>query len=171
MTSFYRPVPNEVFQDPTTHTCWAAALESWMSVTPQSPASWYIKTQEDAINEMKSFCDGNLGLSIKQFGFPLMAAAVGMGFEVFLRARELSGNFLYAKLKAKGYLYIFVAGGHTGLGNTLAHAGVIYGIANPWGKNCTVGVMDPWPGKGIRPMQPLADYQKAKEAVVGWLEL
>jgi hypothetical protein len=37
--------------------CWAAALESWMSVTPQSPASWFLKTQRDALRQWQTFTE------------------------------------------------------------------------------------------------------------------
>jgi len=57
------------------------------------------------------------------------------------------------------------------MGNGLAHASVIYEISKPWSGDCSIGVMDPWVGKGISPGVPLENYRRAKEAVVAWLEL
>jgi hypothetical protein len=168
-TVYYKP-PREVFQDPKKFTCWAAALESWMSVTPESPMNWLIKTQDDAIRNWADFTGDNGGLNV-QSGFKWMAAACGMEYSVFPDAKELTGNFLHAKLKARRYLYFFFAGGETNLGNGLAHASVIYEISKPWSKDCSISVMDPWVGKGIRPGQPLEVYRQAKEAVIAWLEL
>jgi hypothetical protein len=143
MSSFYRPIPREVFQDTTKFTCWAAALESWISVTPDSPASWYISSQEDAIRECADLSDSKKGLSVKDIlGFQWLAAACGMRFDVFKPAKKLMGGFLYSKLKSRSHLYIFFAGGDTNLGNGLAHASVIYGVDKPWGNDCTLGVMD-----------------------------
>jgi hypothetical protein len=169
MSTVFRDLPKLVEQDESKFTCWAASLEAWMSVTPRSPAQWFIKTQEDAISAWKSFCNDKSGLNVKE-GFPLMAAGVGMDFKVFPRASQLSGAFLSGKLKIKGHIYLFFGGGQTGLGNTLAHAVVLYKVSNSWSSNCTVGVMDPWPGIGFREDEPLASFQKAKEAVVGWPE-
>src|SRR5688572_2966508 len=140
--SYYLPIPKEVFQNKERFTCWAASLESWMSVTPNSPASWFIKTQDDAINEWNTFCDDNSGLDAK-WGFALMAAAVGMNAEVFKNASNLTASFIYWKLKTYGHLYVFFTGGQTGLGNGLAHASVIYGISSSSDNGASVGVMDP----------------------------
>lgn len=169
MSTVFRDHPKLVEQDKSKFTCWAAALESWMSVTPKSPAQWFLKTQADAINEWKSFCDDKGGLDV-QWGFRLMAAGVGMDYKVFPQASQLSGGFLSGKLQIKGHLYLFFGGGQSGLGNTLGHAVVLYKVSDSWSSKCTVGVMDPWPGIGFREAEPLATFQKAKEAVVGWPE-
>lgn len=169
MSSVYYEPPREVFQDPEKFTCWAAALESWISVTPNCPASWFIKTQQDAIDNWKDFTGSKSGLNVKE-GFPWLAAACGMEYKVFKSAKDLTGDFLYSKLKTRRYLYFFFAGGQTGLGNGLAHASVVYEISKPWSKDSSISVMDPWVGKGIRPGQPLAVYRGANEAVVAWLE-
>jgi hypothetical protein len=119
MSSIYYEPPREVFQDPKKFTCWAATLESWMSVTPESPASWFIKTQDDAIRTWQDFTGNKGGLNVKS-GFQWMAAACGMEFEVFADAKKITGEFLHAKLKERRYLYFFFAGGQTNLGNGLA---------------------------------------------------
>lgn len=169
MSGFYRYPPKEIAQDKTKFTCWAAALASWMSVTPSCPMSWLIKTQEDAIEEWKDFTDDKSGLSVKK-GFQWMASACSMNAELFKPARRLTGDFIYSKLRSKGYLYIFFAGGQMTSGNGLAHASVIYGISNPWSSDCVVGVIDPWNGEN-RTGENLKNYQRAGEILVAWLEL
>lgn len=167
MDSLYHPVPREVLQDTDQFTCWAAALESWMSVTPESPLGWAIKTQDDAIREYEYFCDSRDGQSIVK-SFKWFAEALGMNFEIFRPGRELSAAYIYEKLKSKGYLYVFIVG-QPKIGNGLAHASVIYGIAGTGSGECTVGVMDPWI-TGIVPSKSFAEYQMASEVVVAWLE-
>jgi hypothetical protein len=161
MTTFSRQRPKLAEQDQDKFTCWAAALESWMDVTPQSPLRWAIKTQDDAISQYKMFCGTKDGLEMP-WGFQIMAAGVGMDFKVFLDPRHLTGAFLYWKLKTKGHLYFFVA--RWGV----AHAGVIYQIANPWRKSCTISFMDPWPGHGYRIDDSLEHVREARVACIGW---
>ena len=179
--NFYLPAPPEVLQDQSQFTCWAASLESWLSVTPQSPASYLIQTQDDAVAMFSNaFTTNKNGLEIK-LGFSMLAATAGMQFKVFFKASQLTGDFLYTMLRNRGYLYLFFAGrgpdlpGGTGtscgvaVGNGLAHAVVIYGISNPWNPSkCTLGVMDPW--SGMRAGVDLKCYRQAKEAVVAWLD-
>ena len=165
--TFYEPPPT-IYQDPTQYTCWAAALESWISVTPNCPISWAVQTQEQAIDHWDMFTDSKNGLSKE--GFKWMAAACGMNYKPYKKAKDMTGTYLDGKLKKRRYLYLFFAGGATGLGNGLAHAVVVYEISKPWSKNCTISVMDPWPGNGRMPGQPLTNYTKAKEVVVAWFE-
>jgi|GEM_PF-2145440 len=168
--SVFRPHPKLVKQDKKKHTCWAAALESWMSVTPQSPAHWYIKTQEDAIDEWEMFCNKKGGLDVI-WGVQFVAAGTGMDLKVFPDASKLTGRFLADKLKTKGHLYFFFAGGQTDIGNGIGHCVVIYRVANFFSDACTLSIMDPWPDvQGYTENCPLADFKKAKEAVVGWPE-
>jgi hypothetical protein len=170
MSSVYYEPPKEVFQDPKMFTCWAAALESWIGVTPNSPASWRITTQADAISQYSMFTDSKGGLEVKE-GFKWLAAGCGMEFKVFKKAKDLTGAFLDEKLRRRRYLYFLFAGGDTGMGNNLGHACVIYEISKPWSQDCSISVMDPWPGNGIKPGQPLTAYTRANEAIVAWLEL
>lgn len=161
MSSIYRVIPKEVLQDTEQHTCWAAALVSWLSVTPQSPAS-YITKPEQALACFADHVDGKGGLDNK-LGFYSMTRHAGMDARVFLKAADLSADFLYSKLMDKGYLYMFFLAGD------VAHASVIYGISDSSGKDCTLGIMDPWL-RGIVPMQPLSTFLKAKQAVVAWFD-
>ncbi len=168
MSAFSRELPKKVQQyKDGRFTCWAAALESWMSVTPQSPASWFLKTQDDAINEWKSFSGSNAGLDVK-WGFRLLAAAVGMNYKIFKPAGKISGSFLYNKLKTKGYIYVLYAGGTTNTNGQFGHCVVIYGISDVWSNECQVRFMDPWTAN--YKTESLSYFQQANEAVTGWFE-
>ncbi|MDQ6785461.1 MAG: hypothetical protein M3033_01390 [Acidobacteriota bacterium] len=168
MSAFSRELPKQVQQyKDGRFTCWAAALESWMSVTPQSPASWFIKTQDDAIAEWKSFSGSNSGLDV-QWGFRLMAAAVGMEYGVFKPAKKISGGFLYDKLKTRGHIYVLYAGGMTNTSGQFGHCVVVYGISNLWSDSCKVSFMDPWTANYKD--EPLTYFQQAGEAVAGWFD-
>jgi hypothetical protein len=160
-------IPKAVLQDTNQFTCWAAALESWLSVTPGCPLAWAIKSQTDAIREYEYFCDDETGARVLK-GFRWFAAALGMRFESFKPAAGLSARYVYEKLETKGYLYVFAVGQQT-LGNGRAHASVIYGISNYETERCTVAVMDPWK-VGIVPTKSFREYQKAKEILIAWLE-
>jgi hypothetical protein len=163
MSIIYLVKPKEVLQDPERHTCWAAALVSWLSVTPQSPASKFITSQEQALECFADHVDENGGLDNKK-GFYSMTQLAGMNAEVFLKAETLKPDFLYSKLSNKGHLYIFF------LNNNLAHASVIYGLSESSGSDdYTLGIMDPWQ-RGIVPMQPLSTFLQAKQAVVAWFD-
>lgn len=170
MSGFSREAPKKVLQYKSDgkFTCWAAALESWMSVTPQSPASWFITTQDDAIREWKSFSDDHSSLEVK-WGFRLMAAAVGMEYGVCKPAKKLTGGHIYEKLKLRGHVFLFYAGGMTMTSGQLGHCVVVYSIKNPWGSDCTVSYMDPWFGEYTID-GPLSYFQGANELIFGWFE-
>ncbi|NQT40043.1 MAG: hypothetical protein HQ581_21300, partial [Planctomycetes bacterium] len=146
MASFSRTVPDLVEQDRTRHTCWAAAVTSWVKATPKSPARWWLNSQEDAISQYEMFCNSKGGLSVSP-GMQWLAAGVGMGLKVYKKASGLDGSYLYWRLATRGHLFLLLAGGSTGLGNTLGHAVVVYKITSGSG-GYSLGVMDPWPGMG-----------------------
>src|SRR5687768_7690051 len=98
MSIIYLDKPKEVLQDPEKHTCWAAALVSWLSVTPQSPAS-FITSQEQALECFSDHVDDKGGLDSKK-GFYSMTQLAGMNAEVFLKAETLKPDFLYSKLSS-----------------------------------------------------------------------
>lgn len=169
MGEFARELPRKVQQyKEGRFTCWAAALESWMSVTPQSPASWRISTQDDAIDDYYMFMESNGALEI-QWGFRFMAAGVGMEFKVCKPATKLSGALIYEKLKNRGHIYLFYAGGMTMASGQIGHCVVIYAVTDPWSGKPLVSYMDPWFGD-YKVREPLSYFQNAKEAVVGWFE-
>ena len=169
--SFSREHPPLIEQDKNLFTCWAATITSWVKAVSKSPAKWFLNTQQDAIDNWADKKSAKKGLNIKEItGLQLMAAGVGMDLKIFKPANKLTGAFAYEKLKLKGHLWLFYAGGNTGLSNELGHAVVIYKVSNPFGKDCTVGAMDPWPGVGYREDWPLSFYQNANECVVGWPE-
>ncbi len=166
MASFSRNVPPLVEQDRTRHTCWAAAVTSWVKATPKS-SPWWFHSQADAIGQYETFCDDKGGLSMSP-GVQWLAAGVGMDLRVYHNAGRLDGSYLHWRLATRGHLFLIFAGGSTGLGNTLGHAVVVYKISSGSG-GYTLGVMDPWPGMGHREW-PLSRFQKANEAVLGWPE-
>lgn len=169
MGEFARELPRKVLQyKKGKFTCWAAALESWMSVTPQSPASWMISTQDDAINQWSMFMADNGGLEVK-WGFRFMAAAVGMEYKVCKPAKKISGSLIYEKLKYRGHIYLFFAGGMTMASGQIGHCVVIYGVSDPWSGKAKVSYMDPWYGD-YKVREPLSYFQGADEAVVGWFD-
>ena len=168
MSSLFHQIPREVLQDTNQFTCWAAALEAWLSVTPGCPLAWAIKNKEDAIREYEYFCESASGENILK-GFRWFAAAFGMNFDSFKPAQKLSARYVYEKLAAKGCLYVFAVG-QPALGNGRAHALVIYGISDyETDECCTVAVMDPWKS-GIVPTKSFREYQKAEEILIAWLE-
>jgi hypothetical protein len=141
-----------------------------MGVTPTSPASWFLKTQDDALATYKPFFKNELGaISVSGEngsigGVQMMAAGVGMDLAVFKKAALITGAFLYQKLVGKGHIYLMFADG------TVGHTVVIYKIVNPFNSNkCVVSLMDPWPGKGKIDL-PLTEIQANAEAIVGWPE-
>ena len=140
-------------------SCWAAALEAWLSVTPGRKR----RTQHELIGvmEQKAALDAEGYLNIKK-GVPLLAQMVGMGLEVFPKHKkaQLTGTYLLKKLAKRGYLYMVY--NVYGIG----HAVVVYGIVNEPG-NETIFAMDPWRGRYTN--DTLADYkQDSHEFVVGW---
>lgn len=169
MSSFSRELPKKVLQykEPGKLTCWAAALDSWMSVTKQSPASWFATSQDKIIEAYEAFTDASGALNI-EWGFEMMAAGVGMKYGVFKPAKKLSGAFLHSKLRYRSHIYLFYAGGVTMASGQVGHAVVIYGIEKPWSKDCTVSVMDPWFGNYRK--EKLSHFRGAKECVAGWFE-
>jgi hypothetical protein len=164
-----RTAPRVVVQR-SRFACWAAALEAWIAVTPKSPASWFLKTQDDALATYKVFLAGErkaLTVSAGKGGvggLEMMAAGVGMGLKVFKKASLITGAFLYQKLLAKGHVYLMYADG------TVGHTVVIYKIVHPFNsKKCMLSVMDPWPEMGLIE-RPLTEVQANAEAIVGWPE-
>ena len=141
-------------------SCWAAALEAWLSVTPGRKR----RSQHELIGVMenKAALDAEGYLNIKK-GVPLLAQMVGMGLQVFPKHKkaQLTGTFLLNKLAKRGYLYMVY--NVFGVG----HAVVVYGIVNEPG-NETIFAMDPWMGKAYT-NDTLADYKRdSHEFVVGW---
>jgi hypothetical protein len=142
-------------------------VTAWVQVTPKSPASWWLRSQEDAIEQYRPFCDSKGGLSVSP-GVEWLAAGVGMDLKVYKKASGLDGGYLHWRLATRGHLFLMFAGGATGLGNSLGHAVVVYKISSTSG-GYSLGMMDPWPGMGRRDL-PLSRFQAANEAVLGWPE-
>ena len=79
MPTFGRELPKQVLQPVGSYKCWAAALESWLAVTPMSSGAAFVKTMDEAI---KLFApqSGQLGGLDVQSEFEFMAVMVGMNY-------------------------------------------------------------------------------------------
>jgi hypothetical protein len=167
MATFGRELPKEVLQPHDSYKCWAAALESWLDVTPNSSGTAYVKTMQDAIALFAPKSGPLGGLDIKT-EFEFMAEMIDMDYASFPRHKMhlLTGGFLYSKLKHKGHLYIVVSGGTVTSSVELAHAGVIWAMANWGGSKPVLAVMDPI--YGYVPDRPLSYYRSAANAILGW---
>ncbi len=167
MPTFGRELPKQVLQPVGSYKCWAAALESWLAVTPMSSGAAFVKTMDEAI---KLFApqSGPLGGLDVQSEFEFMAVMVGMNYVAAPKHKMnlLTGALLYSKLKHKGHLYIVASGGAVTSSPKLAHAGVIWAIANWNTSKCIVAVMDPI--FGYVPDRPLSYYRSAKNVILGW---
>ena len=140
-------------------SCWAAALEAWLSVTPGRTR----KSQHELIGvmEKKKALDEEGYLKVKK-GVLILRQLAGMELEVFQKHEkaQLTGSFLLKKLAKRGYLYMVY--NVFGVG----HAIVVYGIVNDPGSE-TVFAMDPWMGTSTN--DTLANYKRdSHEFVVGW---
>ncbi len=141
-------------------SCWAAALEAWLSVTPGRKQ----RSQHELIGVMEKKAALNAdGYLITKKGIPLLAQMAGMTVQVFPKHKkdQLTGTFLLKKLAKRGYLYMVY--NVFGVG----HAVVIYGVVNEPG-NETILAMDPWMGRSYT-NDTLDDYKvDSHEFVVGW---
>jgi hypothetical protein len=169
MSSFYRMVPKEELQDPTKFHCWAASLISWLSVTPQSPLSYLITTQEDAIKSYGAFISESNNGGMTKIMLEFLTAGANMDVLVFEPGSNLSPAFLHEKLKNKSHIYFVYSNSRQHLLGH-GHVIVIYGISNPHGSNCTLGIMDPMPNQGIRPAVSWKENfgKNLRYAVVCW---
>jgi len=116
MASYYLAKPKDVHQK-TNWTCWAAALESWSYVVPQS--AYY--AQADVLDMFSYLTDNNGGLP--PLRFPSVAQFFAMKYEV-VRGSDFGYSFIETTLCWFGHMY--VAYNRT---DGSSHAVVVYGAA------------------------------------------
>lgn len=138
---------NQVLPDPpyviqsNTFWCWAAAMESWLSVTPERDPVSQTKLRE----RFKDFTDPDNG-GLTPEGWGAVASAFNMEGQSFtanglpgsFSPAAISPKFIYATLKKKGFIvivYNLAPGGP-------AHTNVIYGIQSTPAATF-LNVMDP----------------------------
>jgi hypothetical protein len=167
MAAFSLNIPKEVFQPESSYKCWAAALESWLDIIPSNKAADFVTTMDDAVRLFAKKGDSLGGLDIPTV-FPFMAEMVGMDYVTLARHQmhQLTGGLLYSRLRHKGHLYIVVSGGTVTSTVKLAHAGVIWAIADWNGSHPIVAVMDPI--YGYVADRRLSYYRGAANAILGW---
>ncbi len=171
MSSFMLAPPKLVKQ--TGLTCWAASLESWLSMKNQSPVAWHTGTETDIVKDIKEWNVLYQGMgkgvlidsagSLTKDGAIWVLENAGMAGKGFPNPKLLTGQFIYNKLKEKGHLYVI----RTWV--EWSHAEVIYGIEdweNP--KKCQVAVMDPRPVHGYYKFD-LDSFQTDRSVLIAWL--
>jgi hypothetical protein len=154
-------------------TCWAASLESWLSVKQHSPVAWHTGGEKSIVEDIKTwnvlYQGLGKGVLVDQAGSLTKAGAIwvlenaGMAGKGFPNPKLLTGQFIYSKLKEKGHLYVIRTW------PDWSHAEVIYGIEN-WesSKTCKVAVMDPRPSYGYFKFD-LDSFQTDKSVLIAWL--
>jgi hypothetical protein len=129
------------------YKCWAAALESWLAVTP-SRMSW---TQEQLLKRRDAYVqpfdptlpqEGSINADV----FKLMNRDAGlhlnMLYEEKPKGADIPDDYFYTLLFANGYLFVVYTAEAT---SGVRHANVIWGA----GTDGYVNVMDPMRGTYI----------------------
>jgi len=122
----------KVVRQSTPEHCWAAALESWLDVTPGHAKL----TQDKLITLYGSPPKGGLD-PVKSFD--VVAQTVGMSYQ-FVKLAEFSADFVLDKLRKRGGLYIVFK-----VQSGWSHAVILYGVHVPNGDEPSYKVMDPAP--------------------------
>lgn len=134
-------------------TCWAAALEAWLAVTP-GRKKWL---QVDLVGAYAT--DDNGGLDPKS-GWPNIADDFKMDYEV-VAGSDLDAQYFVSKLRNHGHVLV----GYN-LAKGIAHVEVVYGAGYPDGKNFRIAVMDP-DGARFR-NRPITYFTKRAAVMVSW---
>ncbi|HSB64037.1 MAG TPA: papain-like cysteine protease family protein [Thermoanaerobaculia bacterium] len=152
---FVRGLPPLVFQPSTDEwICWAAAMESWLRVTPNRK----VRTRDELVGLFQGDTDDS-GALLKK-GLPRLITMARMDVKAFPKSGPgLSLDFLYQKLVERGHLYLMFSSSGVG------HANVVYAVDEELDY---IGYMDPWPGMGYR-SRSIGDFRDAaSEFLVGW---
>jgi hypothetical protein len=158
------PAPRLVAQNSEFH-CWAAALESWLELSPPRDTM----TQDELIEEFRDVEDPdteamtNAGWSRVSLRFNMEGALFSVQGH-FLKPNEINGEFLAERLNSKGYLlfiYNLVPGGPS-------HVNVVYGVFEK-DNQTFVQVMDPFTqGNGGLVTRPLTFYTRRSGVGMLW---
>ncbi len=161
----YRSLPPHVKQHQT-WTCWAAAMQSWLAVTPFRKRA----SQDELIEEYATWPNGGLDpVAPGGRNFSTLADDFSVQFAVMAGSR-LTLEFIESKLKIGHVLLVF------NLSPGVAHTNVVYGIGTPTGNEKLLSVMDPDvfgkesldPLTGLYRNRPLSYYSERAAVIVGW---
>ncbi len=140
------------------HTCWAAALESWLKVVPHRQK--YTQAQLLGNPEWAEYLDSQGGLDLNGFGVIAGDVGIGMDWNIAMSSDQMPGSdggpeLIYEILSNSGYVWIAyrVEGGY--------HANVIYGIFKNFLK-----AVDPGPDQ-FKP-RPWDFYTYKFPVIMGW---
>jgi len=169
------PPPKQVAQDTSKFTCWAAALESWISARkPATPTAMMSNTQDQLIAAYKDFEGAKNGLEVGRairqvlFDFQMMLDLYfPSGTNANVAKKSVTATTIVQRLMMKGYLWYFRIGG-PGLGTFLGHCYVIYGIVNSQTADPDIQVMDPW--TGTLTTIPLSELNGSDTVCMCWYE-
>jgi hypothetical protein len=158
------PAPRLVEQNSQFH-CWAAALESWLEVSPPRDTL----TQDELIDKFRAVEDPNTD-AMTNPGWTEVAREFNMDgtmFSVqgrFLNPNEINGEFIAERLNSQGYLlfiYNLVPGGPS-------HVNVVHGVFEK-DNQTFVKVMDPFTqGNGGLVTRPLTFYTRRSGVGMLW---
>jgi len=162
--TFYLPRPPLVRQS-TPHTCWAAALASWLQATTGKQTTeedMYLKFSNTDWNGQRMLDDDN---QLRPWAFPGVANEFKMQIERVYRYIDLELDWILKKLNQRKYLYaIYPKPGRNGM-----HAVVIYGMGDVITHKPSeeghpqICMMDPADGLVAR---PLAYWEKFRGSFV-----
>jgi len=147
----YKSLPPLEAQE-TTWSCWAAALRSWLLVTPGRPT---YNTQSDLITLYQTTPSGGIDPEEK---IPTIAGDYSMDYEV-ISGRRFRGSRIARLLREKGHVIIMY-----NIATGIAHSHVVYGVGYPDGVNYRISVMDPSSGGGYKNMP--VDFYTSKTALI-----
>jgi Putative peptidoglycan binding domain len=158
------PAPRLVSQDSEFH-CWAAALESWLELSPPRDAL----PQDEPVDEFQEVEDPDTEAMTNQ-GWSAVSVRFNMGGTLFslqgtfLHPNEINGEFIADKLGSNGYLlfiYNLVPSGPS-------HVNIVYGVSEQ-GNQTFVQVMDPFTrGNGGMQTRPLTFYTRRSGVGLMW---
>jgi hypothetical protein len=151
----FREEPVVVAQK-STWTCWAAALESWAFMTPNSGSVM----QQDLIDEFAT--DERGGLDPER-GWPRIASALQIQYRLVESDQDLAflWRLVFSKLKSGHVIIVYKLPGGA------AHANVVYGVEPAGNGDFVFSVMDPQ-GKGSTEQRSLSFYKAHRPLIVGW---
>ncbi len=152
----------------TSWTCWAAAMESYLSVRPYG-ARW---TQNHLAVNYGIKDRGELP-GLPEPGFDPSHCAKQLYEDLGIRWEGVSGHnftfdYIQKQLKANQYVLLTYTAGHLADGSEYAHVVVAYACRSepaPYGQ--TVSVMDPNQG-GSYDTWPISHFQQFPRIIVAW---
>jgi hypothetical protein len=147
----YRELPRYVKQS-TLWSCWAAALESWLEVTPYTKSQHY--TQDDLLSVYRTYESGMLDYEPPADNPDRCFKAVARDFSMYEQLLD-PGSLLTIDMIEEGLNH-----GHVllvyNVTPTVSHANVVYGVGYPTGREQLISVMDP----GVEELEKQTGYYR-----------